>query len=338
MISLAVKYRPKTLDEVIGQDEVIKVLKRQIACGSVKNAYLFCGKSGNGKTTTARSFIRELNGGIGSPIEIDAASNNGVENVRQITQEASERSISSKYKAIIIDEAHALSNAAWQAFLKSIEETPEYTIYIFCTTDPQKIPVTILNRVQRFNFNKIPYKLIVDRLNFVCKEEGFTNYEEVTSYIGKTCGGCMREALTLLGKVADSGDSFNIDNAIKVLGDIPYNNYFNLINSFIDGDEKTVLKVLDNIEDSGTDIRIFIKNLLRFTVDVSKFILFGDCSLTAIPETYEKEVKSITNFENPITYYRYLMDKLVELNSILVGDSDPSTTARVICLQIARMS
>ena len=149
--SLAVKYRPRTFADLCGQSSVVKILTRQIETGEFKNAVLFNGASGCGKTTIARIIANMINNGVGEPIEIDAASNSSVDNVRQIIHDAQERSIDSKYKIYIIDECHSLSNQAWQAFLKCIEEPPKYTIFIFCTTDPQKIPETIKNRVQRLD-------------------------------------------------------------------------------------------------------------------------------------------------------------------------------------------
>ena len=147
MISLAVKWRPKTFEEMVEQKSVVQILQKEIETNQIKNCYLFCGQSGAGKTSQARLFAKRINNNVGEPIEIDAASNNSVENVRNIVKAAQERSIDSKYKVYIIDEAHALSNQAWQAFLKCIEEPPEFTVFIFCTTDPQKINATILNRV-----------------------------------------------------------------------------------------------------------------------------------------------------------------------------------------------
>ena len=238
---------------------------------------------------------------------------------------------------LIIDEAQAITPAGWGAFLKSIEETPEYTVYIFCTTDPQKIPPTILNRVQRFNFNKIGYDDILGRLRFVCDQEGFRNYDETISYIAKTCNGCMREALTLLGKVADGGMDFNINNTIEILGDIPYENYFGLLNAIIDGNEKNILSILDNIDNMGIDYRTFVSKLLKTVIDIEKYIIFGTMDVTSIPITYEKNVKYATNFDSPLKYYNYYMDKMLELKSKLVNDDDVPTTVRVVCLQMARM-
>lgn len=337
MVSLPVKYRPKTFDDMVWHTSVIQVLKRQIETGNIKNAYLFAGHSGNGKTTCAKCFASLVNSGSGTPIEIDAASNNGVDNIRSLVQEASERSLDSKYKVIILDECQALTNASWQALLKTIEEPPKFTIFILCTTDPQKIPETILNRVQRFNFGAIPYDKVVDRLRYVCEQEGFTNYEESIECIGKACNGCMREALTLLGKVADSGTNFDIENTLSILGEVPVSVYTKLINYLIDGDENGVLSSLDEIEEGGTEIKDFISALLKFVVDVAKYILFNSLKSTSIPETFENEIKSITNFDNAIGYYNYVMDKLLKLKMDITSDEDASTTVRVVCLQIARM-
>ena len=337
MISLPVKYRPQTFDDVVGQTAVIQVLKRQIETGNIKNSYLFAGKSGSGKTSIARILSKLVNGGVGTPIEIDAASNNGVDNIRLITQEASERALDSKYKVFILDEVQVLSSASWNALLKTVEEPPKFTIFILCTTDPQKIPETVLNRVQRFNFGAIPYDKIVERLRYVCEQEGFTNYEESIECIGKACNGCMREALTLLGKVADSGTNFDIENTLSILGEVPVSVYTKLINCLIDGDEKGVLSSIDEIEESGIEIKDFTSALLKFVVDIAKYILFGSLESTTIPETFENDVKSITNFDNAIGYYNYAMDKLLKLKMDITSDEDASTTVRVVCLQIARM-
>ena len=150
--SLAVQFRPKTFDEVVGQETIIKILKKQVETQQFKNCYLFSGASGCGKTSVARIFAKTINNGVGEPIEIDAASNNGVDNIRNIIEEANKRSLDSDYKVYIMDEAHSLTSQSWQSLLKTIEEPPKYTIFIFCTTNPEKIPETILNRLQKFNF------------------------------------------------------------------------------------------------------------------------------------------------------------------------------------------
>lgn len=173
MKTLAVKYRPTSWNEVSEQSSTKIILQQQLESGEVKNAYLFCGPAGCGKTTCARIFANEINNGEGNPIELDAASNNGVDDVRNIIQQAKTKSINSEYKIFIIDECHALSNSAWQAMLKIIEEPPAKSIFLFCTTNPERIPKTILSRVQRYDFNRISTEGIVNRLKYILEQENY---------------------------------------------------------------------------------------------------------------------------------------------------------------------
>lgn len=171
MESLAIKYRPKKWEDVVEQSSTTVILQNQLSTGNIQNAYLFCGGAGTGKTTCARIFANEINHGAGIPIELDAASNNSVDDIRGIIAQSKTASLDSEYKVFILDEVHALSNSAWQAMLKVLEEPPKKSIFIMCTTDPQKIPKTILSRVQRFNFQRISQKGIVNRLKYILDEE-----------------------------------------------------------------------------------------------------------------------------------------------------------------------
>jgi len=175
--TLAVKYRPHTWEDVVEQDSTKVILQQQLETGEFQHAYLFVGGAGTGKTTCARIFADEINNHSGNPIELDAASNSGVDDVRDIIQQSKTKSLDSEYKVFIIDECHSLSNTAWQAFLKLIEEPPAKSIFIFCTTNPEKIPKTILSRVQRFDFRRISQQGIIDRLKYVLKEEGYIQNE-----------------------------------------------------------------------------------------------------------------------------------------------------------------
>ena len=334
--SLAVKYRPKTFSEICGQSSIVKIITRQIEMNEFKNACLFAGASGCGKTTIARIVANMINNGQGEPIEIDAASNNGVENVRQIIHDAQERSIDSKYKIYIIDECHSLTNQAWQAFLKCIEEPPTYTIFIFCTTDPQKIPETIKNRVQRFTFNRISTDQIRERLAYICRMEGFTNYEESVDYLSRMAEGGARAAITFLDKCSSYSTDLNINNVLAALGNYSYDTFFSLINNMIDGNEAEVLSIISKFYDEGNDLKLFVDQFLNFCMDVTKYSLFKSPEVTRIPTSMEPQLQGSTNFDNASRYYTYVIDKLLVLKNMLKNDNSPRSTIEILFLQITR--
>ena len=334
--SLAVKYRPKEFDEVCSQKSVIQILEKQLSQKEVKNCYLFCGPSGTGKTTLARIYANKLNGGIGQPIEIDAASNSGVENVRQIIKAAQERSLQGKYKVYIIDECHALSNAAWQAFLKCIEEPPRYTIFMFCTTDPQKIPQTILNRVCRFNITKIPTEELKNRLLYVCKQENFTNYEAACDYISKISNGGARDSLANLEKAAAYSTDLSLNNVLTALGNYSYNTFFELLNAFIDADQGTILRVISNYYEAGNDLKLFVDQFLAFTIDVTKYSIFKSFELIKIPENMKAELDNVINIQDATKYFTYVIDRVLDTKNMVKSDSQIRASIEVMFLRIAR--
>ena len=334
--SLAVKYRPKEFDEVCSQKAVIQILEKQLSQKDVKTWYLFCGPSGTGKTTLARIYANKLNGGIGQPIEIDAASNSGVENVRQIIKAAQERSLQGKYKVYIIDECHALSNAAWQAFLKCIEEPPRYTIFMFCTTDPQKIPQTILNRVCRFNITKIPTEELKNRLLYVCKQENFTNYEAACDYISKISNGGARDSLANLEKAAAYSTDLSLNNVLTALGNYSYNTFFELLNAFIDADQGTILRVISNYYEAGNDLKLFVDQFLAFTIDVTKYSIFKSFELIKIPENMKAELDNVINIQDATKYFTYVIDRVLDTKNMIKSDSQIRASIEVMFLRIAR--
>lgn len=337
MRSLSVKYRPSDWNEVIGQDVIVDILKKQIETKTIKNAYIFSGASGCGKTTAARIFANEINNYAGTPIEIDAASNNSVDNVRQIINSASQRSLNSEYKIYIIDEAHMLTTQAWNAFLKTIEETPRYTVFIFCTTDPQKIPDTIKNRCMRFNFTRISSELILQRLKYICETEGLNNYTDVIDYISRTSHGEMRNAISKLETCIDYSKTLSIETALQALGSFSYELFFKLINKIVDGDFKEVCDVIDNVYMSGSDMKLFVTNFLSFVLDVMKFSMNHDVYCTKLPVTYKDQLEFTVGFDNAMKYYSYYVDKLLELKNMLKTDSEPYQTIIVMFNRMCRL-
>lgn len=336
MKSLSVKYRPENFDSVKCQESVIQILRRQLELEQFNNVYLFCGPSGCGKTTIARIFASAINKGKGLPIELDAASNNGVDNIRLIINSASERSLDAEYKVYIIDECHMLTIQAWNALLKTIEEPPKYTIFIFCTTDIQKVPDTIKNRCMRFNLTRIPYREIKSRLMFISEQEGYINYEPVCDYIAKMSNGQMRDAIASLEKIAAFSTQIDIEEALKILNDISYLKMFDLINLIIDGKEEDILYAVNTFFMSGYDMRIFIDQFLEFCLDLSKYCICKDIDITHIPKVYEEHTRAATEFENNKSYYSYIVDKLFELKNQLKNDLNSKTTIDIYMLRMAR--
>ena len=336
MESLYTKYRPHIWDDVLGQESVVKILKQQIVTSNIFNCMIFAGISGTGKTTLARIFANELNKGQGTPIEIDAASNNGVENVRSIINSAGERALSGEYKVYIIDEAHMLSAQAWNAFLKCIEEPPHYTLFIFCTTDPQKIPETIQNRCMRFNFTRVSSQLIKNRLNYICAQEGAFDWEEATDYISRICEGEVRKAISYLETCISYSRSLTMQNILTALGNSSYDDYFKLVNAIIDGDSSTIVQTIDRMYDEGIDLKRFVNLFLEFCFDIVKYLLTNNIKSTKIPDLYQEQLDFATKFEGPLKYYNYIVDKLLILKNMLKQDVNERVTIEIMFNQISR--
>ena len=343
MKSLAVKYRPKTFSEICGQGVTTRILTKVLEKQSFKNAYLFAGPSGTGKTTTARCFANAINGGVGEPIELDAASGaGGVDQVRAIVDAASQRSLTGTYKIYIIDECHAITSAGWQAMLKGLEECPEYTIFIFCTTEPNKIPATIQNRMQRFNIAKINSHEIKDRLIWVCQQEGFINYTDTCELISKLCDGCMREALTMLDQCADLSNDLSLDNTKAVLGESPFERMLKLTNFLIGGNEQYTLMAIDMLAKEGKDLKQFVNEYLSFTLELTKYVLFKNIAVTNIPAYLENtpdpvtSVNQTTSFEGALDWFNYLATRLLEVKNTIKYDTSVKAIIEAYMLQVCR--
>ena len=284
MEALATKYRPARFEDVVCQDNIKKVLTNQLDTGEVKQAYLFCGSAGTGKTTSARIFANEVNGGKGKPIEIDGASNNGVDNIRNIIDDCRMKSLDSKYKVYIIDEVHMLSIGAFNALLKVLEEPPKGVIFILCTTDPHKIPATILSRVQRFQFKRIPQNEVVKRLQYVLQQEGKITYDmDALQYIAKLADGGMRDALMKLDTVLGYTTEITMEAVLDCLGITNYDYLFKIVSSIIKQDATTPMQLIDDLYKQGKDLKLFVKDLSKFILDLCKLELTQDINTTMIP-------------------------------------------------------
>lgn len=334
MISLAVKYRPKKFDEVVECSATKVILQQQLSSHDIKNAYLFCGPAGCGKTTCARIFANEINKGQGSPIELDAASNNSVDDVREIIQQAKTASLDSEYKVFILDEVHALSNSAWQAMLKVLEEPPVKSIFILCTTDPQKIPKTILSRVQRYNFQKISMTAIKNRLEDVCDSENREADKEVIKYnafsleyIAKQAQGGMRDALTMLDKCLAYSTDLTVENVVKALGLASYEVMTKLLCAYDNGEVDEMLTVINDVYMSGYDLKQFIKSFTNFVLDLNKYKLgatnYVDCPIS-------EEIKFV--FDNFDREEIDLLSSLIKLQTEIKWDTNPLARVEAWCI------
>lgn len=311
--SLAVKYRPKSWSEVSEQDSVCKILNNQIDTNTIRNGYLFCGGAGTGKTTCARIFADQINKGQGAPIELDAASNNSVEDIRKLIEQAQTQSLDSEYKTFIIDECHSLSNQAWQAMLKTLEEPPAKSVFIFCTTNPEKIPATILSRVQRFNFQRISQDGVVKRLDYILEQEIKENdniqYQmSAVELIAKIADGGMRDAITLMDKCLSYSEILSVENVINALGIADYDTMLKLTEVINAKDVKEIITILNNVYSSGIDLRQFIKNYFEFILDANIYSVTGNEDMVKLPDRIIRKLESSLNSEIYFDLLEFLVD------------------------------
>lgn len=277
------KFRPTTFEEVRGQDHIVTTLKNQIQAGRIGHAYLFCGTRGTGKTTIAKILARAVNcenPKDGSPcnecaacraildgvstnvIEIDAASNNGVDNIREIREEVSYRPTQGRYKVYIIDEVHMLSTGAFNALLKTLEEPPEYVIFILATTEVNKIPVTILSRCQRYDFRRITIDTIAGRLQELMEREGVEAEEKAVRYVARAADGSMRDALSLLDQCIAFylGQKLTYDKVLDVLGTVDTEVFSRLLRRALDRDAAGCIRILEEMVVRGREMGQFVND------------------------------------------------------------------------------
>lgn len=329
--SLAVKYRPKVFEDMTEQSAIKDILMNQLETKTFQHGYLFTGPAGTGKTTSARIFANMINDGKGNPIEVDAASNSGVDNIRQIIEDAKRKPLDAEYKIFIVDECHSLSNGAWQALLKTLEEPPKFTIFIFCTTDPQKVPATILSRVQRYNFQKISNKGIADRLSAIlimeseeaneCGCDGAYNWNsEAIEYIAKVSNGGMRDAITLMDKCLSLSPDLTLENVLKTIGGEDYTTFITFLSALESKVKVSTIRIIETVYNAGKDVKQFLKDFAKFILEVEKYALYKNFDYISLPNTLENELEQLIDD----TLFN-VMDFVVSLNSQIKWDSDPKT-------------
>ena len=336
MQSLSVIYRPTEWEDCLGQSSIIKILKQQLLNKKYSNCYLFTGPSGVGKTTLARILANKINNNVGSAIEIDGASNNGVDQVRAIIEDAKERSLVSPYKIYVIDECHAITSQGWQAFLKCLEEPPAHTIFIFCTTNIEKVPETIQNRCMRFNFNRVSISEIENKLKDICLNEGIKPDTESLNYISKLANGSVREAIATLEKCLDYNMDLNINNVLECLGNFSHKTLFKLTNAIIDNDEKNILLTTNEIFKNSSSLVRFVDYYFTFILDLSKYCLFKNTEIINIPSCYKEDLDYTTSIEDGSKYFTWLANKLLDLKLLLKQDTTGRDTLDLSLINMSR--
>lgn len=294
------EYRPLVFDDVIGQDHIIRTLKNQIKENSMSHAYLFCGTRGTGKTTTAKILSRAVNCKADDQdhpcnqcsscqsildssnldvIEIDAASNNSVDDIRELRDTVKYTPANSKYKVYIIDEVHMLSQGAFNALLKTLEEPPSYVIFILATTEPNKIPATILSRCQRFDFKRVSVVDLIDRMKLICQSESIDIDEDALRIIARNGQGSVRDALSILDKcLSFGGNILTGDQVLELLGGSDPDQLLKMAKSIMDSD---VCKSMEMIEDYfmwGKDLRLLVEDITDFFRSLMMVKIFGQAS------------------------------------------------------------
>lgn len=334
------KWRPATFDEIKGQGAIVTTLRNQIAANRIGHAYLFCGTRGTGKTSAAKVFAKAINcekPNNGSPcgecasckaiaagnsmnvIEMDAASNNGVDDVREIRDDVTYSPTDAKYKVYIIDEVHMMTGAAFNALLKTLEEPPSYVVFILATTEPHKLPITILSRCQRYDFKRISTDIIAERLQEVITSEGLEAEEKAIKYIAKSAEGGMRDALSLLDQCTSFflGKEITYDRALEVLGAVDTSVFSEFLRDLVARSVVDAFHLIDRILIQGRDINQFVLDfiwhlrnvlLIKSTNDPSEVVDVTEENL----ELLKKEAEGIPE-EQIMRYIRIFSELSNEL-------------------------
>ncbi len=330
-VALYRKWRPQSFDEVKGQDAIVTTLQNQVKHNRVGHAYLFCGTRGTGKTTLAKLLAKTINcenPKDGSPcgvcescraiaegrsmnvVEIDAASNNGVDNVRQINSAVQYSPTQGNYLVYIIDEVHMLSAGAFNALLKTLEEPPGYVVFILATTEAHKIPVTIKSRCQRYDFRRIPLEVIADRLEELMRREEISATREALLYVAKAADGSMRDGLSILDQCVSFhlGEELTLDKVLATVGAVDIDTYLKLFSAVREENVSNAIDILDEVIWQGRDLAQFTSEFILFLRNMLMLKLSPDMKLDLTTENREavKQAGSFVSEETLIGYINLL--------------------------------
>ena len=326
------KFRPITFSELVGQEHITRTLRNQIMADRVGHAYLFNGGRGTGKTSSAKILARAinclnpkdgepcneceickgaLNGSLTDIVEMDAASNNSVEDIRSIREEVNFLPTKAKYRVYIIDEVHMLSPGAFNALLKTLEEPPEHVKFILATTEPQKLPATILSRCQRFDFKRISNEDIIKRLEIVCKESNIEVTDGALKIISVLAEGAMRDALSILERCVQDGENKIDEDKIKDLVGIPKITFVHsIVDAIVEYDIDKALSSMDEILNQGKDLNNFLWEIIKYVKDVLIYKSSGKAELYS-----EEEVTNIKALSDKVTKEK-LVNLIYELSNL----------------------
>lgn len=351
-------WRPQTFEDLVGQDMITKTLKNALATKQTTHAYLFAGPRGTGKTSCAKLFAKALNcpnqvngdpcnaceickaitaGRLNDVIEIDAASNNGVEEIRDIRDKVKYAPTQADYKVYIIDEVHMLSTSAFNALLKTLEEPPANVVFILATTDPHKIPATIISRTQRFDFKRITSGAILERMEYILKQKQFEYDEKALNVIARAAEGGMRDALSILDQVLSFGDNkVTLDNALLVTGSVTRENLIKYLSQVQNHETVAGLQTIHAILDEGKDSKRLLEDLINCCRDLMLYKQAPEMLEQTGSVMIDDEFKSMAEKSNPETLYRYI-DTLNEQQENMRYSMHQSVYLEVLTVKLAKI-
>lgn len=351
-------WRPQTFEDLVGQDMITKTLKNALATKQTTHAYLFAGPRGTGKTSCAKLFAKALNcpnqvngdpcnecetckaitaGRLNDVIEIDAASNNGVEEIRDIRDKVKYAPTQADYKVYIIDEVHMLSTSAFNALLKTLEEPPANVVFILATTDPHKIPATIISRTQRFDFKRITSGAILERMEYILKQKQFEYDEKALNVIARAAEGGMRDALSILDQVLSFGDNkVTLDNALLVTGSVTRENLIKYLSQVQNHETVAGLQTIHAILDEGKDTKRLLEDLINCCRDLLLYKQAPEMLEQTGSVMIDDEFKNMAEKSNPETLYRYI-DTLNEQQENMRYSMHQSVYLEVLTVKLAKI-